>query len=339
MAKRDNPRLKERESEKQQKKEDYFKQKKTRENGGGQRSRDNQEYGGRREPVRNRDNSENRGARGRADGGRPQGSRGPGSSLPRGEWQEERQEDPNLIIGRNPVMEAIKSGRQIDKLVMQKDSEGSARKIAAMARERKIQIQYVERVALDRMCPGRPHQGVAAYGTAHDYVELEEILEKAKALGEDPFIIILDGLEDPHNLGAIMRTADAAGAHGIVIPSRRAVGLTETVAKASAGAIEYVPVAKVGNIVSAIEELKKAGLWIAGCDMEGQTYYEAELTGPMGIVVGGEGQGVSRLVREKCDYILSIPMKGKISSLNASNAAAVLMYEVYRKRCGVKQEG
>jgi len=308
LSKRDNPRIAQREAEKKQKRDRYLQAKKTR---------------------------EDKGAAGTRQTGRPKAAGR--SRFP--EREEERRDDPGLIIGRNPVMEAVKSGRTIEKILMQKDGEGSVRKIASMAREKGLQIQYVERAALDRLCPGRPHQGVAAFAAAHDYCQLEDILESARVKGEEPFLILLDGLEDPHNLGAIMRTADAAGVHGIVIPSRRAVGLTETVAKASAGAIEYVPVAKVSNMVSAIEKLKEEGLWIAACDMDGQLYYEAELSGPMAVVVGGEGQGVSRLVREKCDYVLSIPMRGKISSLNASNAAAILMYEVFRRRTGGMQEG
>ena len=240
--------------------------------------------------------------------------------------------NPNLIIGRNPVMEAVKSGRTIDKILMQRDGEGSIKKIASLARERRIQIQYVEKVALDRLCPGRPHQGIAAFGTAHDYSSLDDILALAKKRGEDPFIIILDGLEDPHNVGAIIRSAEGAGAHGIVIPSRRAVGLTEIVSKASAGAIEYVPVAKVANIAQTIDLLKAKGLWIACLDADGTFYSKTELKGPIALVVGGEGEGVSRLVKEKCDYIVSIPMKGRINSLNASNAAAILMYEICRQR-------
>ncbi len=241
-------------------------------------------------------------------------------------------EKENLLIGRNPVIEALKSGRKIDKIVMQKDGEGSIKKIAAMAREQKIVLQYVEKTALDRIADSGSHQGVAAYVATYEYCEVEDILEIASSKGEDPFLILLDGLEDPHNLGAIMRTADAVGAHGVIIPNRRSVSLTDTVAKASTGAIEYVPVAKVSNLVQTIEKLKKSGLWIAACDMEGQTFYEANLTGGIAIVIGGEGNGVSRLVREKCDFILSLPMIGKISSLNASNAAAVLMYEIMRQR-------
>jgi len=215
---------------------------------------------------------------------------------------------------------------------MQRDGEGSIKKIASMARERGLQIQYVEKIALDRLCPGRPHQGLAAMAAVHDYASVAEIMERAAARQEEPFIILLDGLEDPHNLGAILRSAEGAGAHGVVIPSRRAVGLTETVAKASAGAIEYVPVAKAGNMVRAIEDLKEFGLWVTGLDMDGIPYSQAELKGPVALVVGGEGGGLSRLIREKCDQIVSIPMSGKISSLNASNAAAVLLFEIRRQR-------
>lgn len=241
-------------------------------------------------------------------------------------------ENPNLIIGRNPVMEAVKSGRSIDKIMMQKDAEGSAKKIASMAREKKIVVQYVDKIALDKLAPGRPHQGIAAYVAAKDYVSVNEILESAKRRGEDPLIVILDGLEDPHNLGAVLRSCDGVGAHGVIIPARRAVGLTETVAKASAGAIEYIPVAKVTNLAQCIDELKEKGLWIAAIDMDGENYSDADLTGPMALVIGGEGQGVSEIVRKKADYIISMPMKGKVNSLNASNAAAIMLYEVDRQR-------
>ncbi len=254
------------------------------------------------------------------------------------EFDREREENPNLIIGRNPVAEAVKSGRTIDKILMQRDGEGSIKKIASMARERGLQIQYVEKIALDRLCPGRPHQGVAAMAAVHDYADLSRVLERAGSLGEDPFVILLDGLEDPHNLGAILRSAEGAGAHAVVIPSRRAVGLTETVAKASAGAIEYVPVAKAGNLARTIEELKEKGLWVTGLDMEGIPYSQASLKGPVALVVGGEGGGLSRLIREKCDQVVSIPMKGKINSLNASNAAAVLLFEVQRQRLAAAEE-
>ena len=241
-------------------------------------------------------------------------------------------ENPNLIIGRNPVTEAIKSGRTIDKILMQKDGEGSVRKIAAMAREEGLQLQYVDKIVLDKLAPGRPHQGVAAFAAAHDYCDVEDILAAAEEKGEPPLIVLLDGLEDPHNLGAILRSADGAGAHGVIIPARRSVSLTETVAKASAGAIEYVPVAKVSNLAAAIDDLKAQGIWIAAVDMDGESYSSARLDGPLAIVIGSEGKGVSRLVKEKCDFVLSIPMYGKINSLNASNAAAILMYGIRRAR-------
>lgn len=247
-------------------------------------------------------------------------------------FKEEYKENPNLIIGRNPVMEAVKSGRSIDKIMMQKDAEGSAKKIAALAREKKIVVQYVDKIALDKLAPGRPHQGIAAYVAAKDYVPVSAILDNAKNRGEDPLIVILDGLEDPHNLGAVLRSCDGVGAHGVIIPARRAVGLTETVAKASAGAIEYVPVAKVTNLSQCIDELKEKGLWIAAIDMDGENYSDADLTGPLALVIGGEGQGVSEIVRKKADYIISMPMKGKVNSLNASNAAAIMLYEVDRQR-------
>ena len=230
------------------------------------------------------------------------------------------------------VTEAIKSGRSIDKILMQKDAEGSAKKIASMARENGLQLQYVDRIVLDKLCPGRPHQGVAAYVAAKEYADLDDIFAAAAAKGEDPLIVLLDGLEDPHNLGAVLRSCDGAGAHGVVIPARRAVGLTETVAKASAGAIEYVPVVKVTNLGQCIDKLKERGVWIAAVDMDGENYSDARLTGPLALVIGGEGQGVSQTVRSKADYIVSIPMKGRVNSLNASNAAAILLYEVDRQR-------
>ena len=242
------------------------------------------------------------------------------------------EENPNLLIGRNPVTEAIKSGRPVDKILMQKDAEGSARSIASLAREQGLTVQYVDKLVLDKLAPGKAHQGVAAYVAAHHYVGVEDILAAAKAKHEDPLIIILDELEDPHNLGAVLRSADAAGAHGVIIPSRRSVTLTETVAKASAGAIEYVPVAKVGNLSRCIELLKSKGLWIASVDMDGQPYSKVDLKGPLALVIGGEGSGVSRVVREKSDYIVSIPMKGHVNSLNASNAAAIVLFEAARQR-------
>lgn len=240
----------------------------------------------------------------------------------------------DTIIGRNAVMEALRSDREIEKLIVGKGAEGSIKKIIGMAKDKKIPIHYSEKSALDRIADGKAHQGVAAQVSAYFYCEIEDILQRAEERGEDPFIIILDGLEDPHNLGAIMRTAECCGVHGIIIPKRRSVGLTETVAKASAGAIEYMLCAKVSNIGQAIDKLKDRGVWIAACDMDGQQFTKQDLTGRLGIVIGSEGFGISRLVREKCDFIVSIPMKGKITSLNASNAAAILMYEVLRQRDG-----
>ena len=274
----------------------------------------------------------------KTDGGKPYGSRSTGERRtysdrkPYDAAPEREAENTGLIIGRNPVMEAIKAGRTINKIEMQKDGEGSIKKIASLAREKGIQIQYVDKIVLDKLVPGRPHQGIAAFMAAHDYVEVDDILKAAADKGEDPLIVILDGLEDPHNLGAVLRSADGSGAHGVIIPSRRAVALTETVAKASAGAIEYVPVAKVSNLVQTIEYLKEKGLWIASVDMDGVNYSEANLSGPLALVVGGEGSGVSRLTREKSDFIVSIPMKGKVNSLNASNAAAIMLYEAVRQR-------
>lgn len=237
----------------------------------------------------------------------------------------------NIIVGRNPVTEALKSGREIDKLLVSA-TEGSMIKILAQAKEKGIPVMKVEKAALDRIATGQAHQGVAAYISPYEYAELDDIFAKADEAGEEPFIIILDNLEDPHNLGAIMRTAECAGAHGIIIPKRRACGLTDVVAKASAGAIEYMPCVKVTNIAQTVEELKERGIWVAACDMGGQEYYKADLTGKLAVVVGSEGFGISKLVREKCDFVVSMPMLGKITSLNASNAAAVIIYEVRKQR-------
>lgn len=243
-------------------------------------------------------------------------------------------ENKNIIIGRNAVIEALKSGREIDRILVAKGTEGSVKKIVGMAKELKIPVRYGDKSSLDNISSGGTHQGVAAYVAAHAYCEISDILNLARERDEDPFVIILDNLEDPHNLGAIMRSAECAGAHGVIIGKRRSVGLTETVAKASAGAIEYMPCAKVTNIGQAIDKLKEEGLWIAACDMGDSLYCDANLKGPIGIVIGSEGAGIGRLVKEKCDFTVSIPMVGKINSLNASNAAAVLMYEVRRQRDG-----
>ncbi len=237
------------------------------------------------------------------------------------------------IFGRNSVLEALKNGRTINKIWMQKgEQKGSVREIAALAKEQRIAVQMVERGKLDKMFPHENHQGVAASIASADYVEWQDIVDQARAKGEDPFLVILDELEDPHNLGAILRSVDAVGAHGVIIPKRRAVPLTEGVAKASAGAIDHVPEARVRNIVQVIEELKKQGVWVAGANMNGQLMHKQDLTGPLAIVIGSEGKGLGKLVSESCDYIVSIPMQGKINSLNASVAAGVLLYEAYRQR-------
>ena len=238
----------------------------------------------------------------------------------------------DMITGRNAVLEALKSDREIEKLIVAKGAEGSIRKITGMAKDKKIPIQYREKAALDRIAGRNSHQGVIAQVSEYTYCTLDDILRRAEERGEDPFIMILDGLEDPHNLGAVMRTAECCGAHGIVIPKRRSAGITETVAKASAGAGEYMLCARVSNIGQAIDQLKERGMWVAACDMGGKAYTEQDLTGSLAVVIGSEGTGISRLVREKCDFVVSIPMKGKITSLNASNAAAILMYEVVRQR-------
>ena len=242
------------------------------------------------------------------------------------------EEDPNLLIGRNPVKEAIKAGRPIDKVLMQKDAEGSAKQISALAREEGIPVQYVDKLVLDKLAPGKAHQGIAAYAAAHRYVGVEDILDAAKAKGQDPLIVVLDELEDPHNLGAILRSADAAGAHGVIIPSRRSVTLTETVAKSSAGAIEYVPVAKTGNLSRCLDLLKSKGLWIAAVDMDGTDYRASDLKGPLALIIGGEGKGVSPNLKAKSDYVVSIPMCGHVNSLNASNAAAIVLFEAAAQR-------
>lgn len=237
------------------------------------------------------------------------------------------------IFGRNTVMEALKSNRTINKIWLAKgEQKGSVREIVALAKEKRIAVQMVERSKLDKMFPHENHQGVAASVASADYVAWQDIVDAARQKGEDPLLVILDELEDPHNLGAILRSVDAVGAHGVIIPKRRAVPLTDGVAKASAGAIEHVPVARVSNLVQVIEELKKQGIWIAGADLHGEYMHKQDLTGPLAIVVGSEGKGLGKLVRESCDYVVSIPMQGKINSLNASVATGVLLYEVYRQR-------
>ena len=237
------------------------------------------------------------------------------------------------IEGRNAVLEAFRSGKCVDKLfILDGCQDGPVRTIAREARKTDTIINYVSKERLDQLSETHAHQGVIAQVAAYDYSTVDEILARAEEKGEAPFLIILDNVEDPHNLGAIIRTANLAGAHGVIIPKRRAVGLTSTVAKTSAGAINYTPVAKVTNIVRTIEELKEKGIWFVCADMGGETMYDLDLTGPMGLVIGNEGEGVSRLVREACDFTASIPMKGDIDSLNASVAAGVLAFEIARQR-------
>ena len=239
------------------------------------------------------------------------------------------------IEGRNPVMEAFRAGKPIDKLfVLDGCQDGPVRSIIREAKKHDTLVQFVTRERLDQMSETGKHQGVIAYAAAYEYAQVSDILENARKKGEPPFVFLLDNIEDPHNLGAIIRTANLAGAHGVIIPKHRAAGLTATVAKASAGALNYTPVAKVSNLGSTIEELKKEGLWFVCADMGGEVMYRLNLTGPIGLVIGNEGNGVSRLIREKCDYIASIPMKGDIDSLNASVAAGVLAYEIVRQRLG-----
>ena len=237
------------------------------------------------------------------------------------------------IEGRNAVLEAFRSGKCVDKLfILDGCQDGPVRTIAREARKTDTIINYVSKERLDQLSETRVHQGVIAQVAAYEYATVEDILAKAEEKGEPPFIFLLDNVEDPHNLGAIIRTANLAGAHGVIIPKRRAVGLTSTVAKTSAGAINYTPVAKVTNLVRTIEELKEKGIWFVCADMGGDTMYQLNLTGPIGLVFGNDGEGVSRLVREACDFTASIPMKGDIDSLNASVAAGVLAYEIVRQR-------
>ncbi|MBO4901106.1 MAG: 23S rRNA (guanosine(2251)-2'-O)-methyltransferase RlmB [Lachnospiraceae bacterium] len=237
------------------------------------------------------------------------------------------------IEGRNAVIEAMRAGTPIDKLfILDGCQDGPMSTIRREAKKRDIYVKYVSKDRLDQMSATGKHQGVIAYGASYEYSTVEDIMARARDKGEDPFIILLDGIEDPHNLGAIIRTANQAGAHGVIIPKDRAVGLTAAVARASAGAISFTPVARVTNIGQCIEDLKKEGLWFACADMEGEVMYNCNLTGPIGLVIGSEGDGVGRLVKSKCDYVASIPMKGDIDSLNASVAAGILAYEIVRQR-------
>lgn len=238
-----------------------------------------------------------------------------------------------VMEGRNAVLEAFRSGKPIDKVfLLDGCQDGPIRTILREAKKHDTIINFVTKERLDQVSETHKHQGVVAYAAAYEYAEVEDILSLAKTRGEDPFILLLDNIEDPHNLGAIIRTANLAGAHGVIIPKRRAVGLTATVAKTSAGALNYTPVAKVTNLAKTMEELKEKGLWFVCADMGGESMYRLNLKGPIGLVIGSEGEGVGRLVKEKCDFVASIPMKGDIDSLNASVAAGVLAYEIVRQR-------
>lgn len=239
----------------------------------------------------------------------------------------------SYIEGRNPVIEAFRAGRPIDKLfILDGCNDGPVMTIKREAKKHDTFIKYVSKERLDQMSETGMHQGVIAYAAAYEYSEMEDIFTLAESRGEAPFVYILDNIEDPHNLGAIIRTANLSGAHGVIIPKNRAVGLTSTVARTSAGALNYTPVVRVTNISKTIEELKEKGMWFACADMDGDVMYNLNLTGSIGLVIGNEGDGVSRLVKEKCDYIASIPMKGDIDSLNASVAAGVLGFEIVRQR-------
>ena len=248
---------------------------------------------------------------------------------------EENDNDSLKIEGRNEVLEAFRAGRSVDRLfVQEKLNDGPIRTIVKKAKEAGTVIVYAGRDKLDSLSETGRHQGVIALAAAADYATMEDVLAAASAKGEAPFVIFLDGIEDPHNLGAIIRTAEVAGAHGVVIPKRHASGLTATVMRTSAGALNHLPVVRVTNMAKTIEELKARGMWFVCADMDGTVMYDLDLTGAIGVVVGSEGSGVSRLVREKCDYVASVPMAGQVSSLNASVAAGVLIYEIVRQRLG-----
>lgn len=247
--------------------------------------------------------------------------------------KEEKQINENIIEGRNAVLEAFRSGKPIDKLfVLDGCQDGPIRTIVREAKKHDTILQFVTKERLSQISETGRHQGVIAYAAAYEYADVEDMLKLAESKGEDPFLILLDNIEDPHNLGAIIRTANLAGAHGVIIPKRRAVGLTATVAKTSAGALNYTPVAKVTNLAKTMESLKEKGLWFVCADMGGEEMYDLNLTGPIGLVIGNEGEGVSRLVKETCDFTARIPMNGDIDSLNASVAAGVLAYEIVRQR-------
>ena len=252
------------------------------------------------------------------------------------EMNENYEESTSLVIeGRNAVLEALRSGKPMDKLyVLDGCQDGPIRTIVREAKKHDVILQFVTKERLNQLSETGKHQGVIAHAAAYEYAQVEDMLELAKSRGEDPFIFLLDNIEDPHNLGAIIRTANLAGAHGVIIPKRRAVGLTATVARTSAGALNYTPVARVTNLKKTVEDLKKQGLWFVCADMDGTVMYDLDLKGPIGLVIGNEGEGVSRLMKENCDFVAGIPMKGDIDSLNASVAAGVLAYEIVRQRLG-----
>ncbi|MED4173725.1 23S rRNA (guanosine(2251)-2'-O)-methyltransferase RlmB [Halalkalibacterium halodurans] len=242
--------------------------------------------------------------------------------------------DREFITGKNPIIEALRSGRPMNKIWIGEGSQkGQMQKVLELAKEQGVLVQHVPKRKLDQLIGHENHQGVVASVAAYEYAEMDDLFERAAEKGEEPFFIVLDEVEDPHNLGSILRTADAAGVHGVIIPKRRAVGLTQTVAKASTGAIEYVPVVRVTNLARTMEDLKKRGLWFIGTDAKGsEDYRGAAYDMPIALVIGSEGKGLSRLVREKCDFLVRIPMVGQVTSLNASVATSLLMYEAYRKR-------
>lgn len=252
---------------------------------------------------------------------------------PSREWDNVGTDGLEVVVGRNPIIEVLKGDRDVERVFIAEGAEGSIIQIKALAKEKGVIVDIVDKKRIESMAaPGERHQGVAAKVSEYKYSDMEDIFARARKSGEDPLVIILDEITDPHNLGAIIRTAECVGAHGIIIPKRRACTLTQTVAKSAAGAIENMPVVQVTNISRTIDELKERGLWIGAADMDGEAYYSCSLDGAIGIVIGNEGKGISRLVKERCDFVVSIPMKGRINSLNASNAAAIIVYEVRRQR-------
>lgn len=269
-------------------------------------------------------------------GGSPRNERSDYDSKERPADFADSDEITGLIVGRNPVMEALKSGKALDTIYVNENAGGSIGAITRIARERGIVIKNVSDQKLTQMCGGASHQGIIASGACAEYVSVEDILAISKKKGTAPFIIICDEIEDPHNLGAIIRTAEAAGADGIIIPKRRSASLNATVFKTSAGAASWLPVARVANLGAAIDELKKNGIWIYGTDASGENYSDTSFTGPIGLVIGSEGFGMGRLIRDKCDFLVKLPMYGKITSLNASVAAGIFMYEAVRQRAAVK---